>query len=94
MKPRLLAGLLLLPLGTAFAVLDLPKRSVSSSRQFVVYTNDADLRSKVAMRAEDLKTAVLETLDGKDEWKLPIILNIGSNPPNVKRPPRFQGHHS
>ncbi len=90
MSPRLLAGLLLFPTAAALAALDLPKRSLSSSRQFVIYTNDPDLRSKVAIRAEDLKTAFLETLRIKDEWKLPIILNIGSTPPNVKRPPRSQ----
>lgn len=84
------AGLLLLPLATASAAIELPKRSVSSSKQFVVYTDDADLRSRVAMRAEELKKAVLDALAAKDEWKLPVILNVGAAPPNMKRPPRFR----
>lgn len=90
MSPRLLTGLLVLPIAAATAAVELPKRSVSSSRQFIVYTNDADLRSKVAMRAEELKGAFLETIAAKDEWKLPVILNLGAPPPNVKRPPRSQ----
>ena len=42
------------------------------------------------MRAEQLKSAFLEAQAAKDEWKLPVILNIGAVPPNTRRPPRFQ----
>ncbi|MDD5198868.1 MAG: hypothetical protein PHC88_03625 [Terrimicrobiaceae bacterium] len=89
MTARMALTALLLSAAAAPAALDVPTRSVSSSRQFVIYATDPGIRSAVAIKAEDLKGAVLEALRAKDEWKLPIILNIGSTPPSAKRPPRF-----
>ena len=83
-----LAALLLLP-GAAIAALDGPARSVSSSKQFVVYSNDSKLRSLVSMRAEDNKREFLDLLGEKDAWKTPIIIQFGP-PPNAKRPPRYR----
>jgi hypothetical protein len=88
MIARVLIALLLLAGIRAEAAIELAKRSTSSSGQFIVYTNDPNIRSEVAIRAEDLKTAFLEALHAKDVWKTPIILNIGVPPPTMKRPPR------
>jgi hypothetical protein len=73
---------------TAVFAAEPPTRSVSTSKQFIVYSDDAKVRSEALIRAEDLKREFLEFLRLKDEWKMPIILKFGP-PPNVKRPPRF-----
>jgi hypothetical protein len=57
------------------------QRSVSSSRQFVVYNQDGTLRSKVARKAEDVKREWLELLQRADEWKSPIIVKINTPSP-------------
>mgnify|MGYP001209317893 CR=1 FL=1 len=82
----------LLPIATTFgAALEMPRRSVSSSEQFVVYADSGPTRSKIAIRAEDLKKEFLDLLQVKENpWKVPIILNIGAPPPNKKRPPKSQ----
>lgn len=82
-----LALLVALPAGLAA---DLPKRSTSSSRQFVVYSDNATLRSQVAIQTEDLKTEFLATVREKDGWKLPTILMLEAVPPAVRRPPASQ----
>ncbi len=74
---------------TAFAAPDGPPRSVSASKQFVLYSDNPQLRSDVAVRAEDDKREFLDLLRIKDTWKMPIVLNFGP-PPNMKRPPRAQ----
>jgi hypothetical protein len=93
MNPRLLAILPLLAgalaAPPATAALDLPAHSQSTSGQFIVYASDANTRSAVAMKAEDIKSKLLDTVRTRDEWKMPIILNIGSTPPNTRRPPRY-----
>lgn len=71
--------------------LDLPpplQRTVSSSDQFVVYHTDRTLRSRLAQRAEDLKSQWLRRLRHTDEWKSPIIIQIvpvrRANSPRVR----------
>jgi hypothetical protein len=71
--------------------LDLPpplQRTVSSSEQFVVYHTDRTLRSRLAQRAEDLKSQWLRRLRLTDEWKSPIIIQIvpvrRANSPRVR----------
>lgn len=87
MTLRILASLLLS--ATAFGAMDGPPRSLSSSKQFIIYSDDTKLRSVVSIRAEDDKHEFLDLLREKDAWKTPIILNFGP-PPNMKRPPRAQ----
>ena len=52
------------------------QRSVSSSQQFVIYHSDGALRSRLAQRAEDLKSQWLRRLKVSDEWKSPIIIQV------------------
>jgi hypothetical protein len=87
---RRLAAALLIPAVSGFAALEVRKKSVSSSKQFIVYATNPNVRSAVAMKAEDLKKEFLDTLRLKDEWKMPIVLNVGGTPPTMKRPPRYQ----
>lgn len=88
MTPLRLIALLLLFGAPAFAAMDGPPRSVSSSKQFVIYCGDPKLRTSTAVQVEDIKREFLATLhDEKDAWKTPIIIQFGP-PPNVKHPPR------
>ncbi len=53
----------------------LPPRSISTSRQFIVYGSDARLRGAICDLAERTKTSALHLLQEQDEWKTPIIVN-------------------
>ncbi|MEP6955749.1 MAG: hypothetical protein ABI883_02905 [Chthoniobacterales bacterium] len=51
-------------------------RSVSASRQFIVYGADARLRGAVADLAEQTKKTALALLQEPDAWKTPILINL------------------
>lgn len=90
LRTPLLAAALLLPgLASAADSFEPPKRTISTSRQFVVYSAVPSARAEVSMRAEDDKREFLEALVAKDTWKYPIILNLDSQPPTTRRPPRW-----
>jgi hypothetical protein len=75
-----------LPLGTAAATTPVP-RTVSTSRQFIVFGGDARLRGSVAQAAELGKTELLELLQVPDHWSVPILLNLGQPQANVPEIP-------
>lgn len=50
-------------------------RSVSTSRQFVVYGGDVRLRGIVCDLAEETKRALLNTIGERDNWTIPIVIN-------------------
>ncbi len=52
------------------------QRSISSSRQFIIYCPDVRVRLAVTGFVETAKSAVLETLGLADSWKLPIVVNL------------------
>lgn len=52
------------------------QRSVSTSRQFIIYCPDTGLRLAVSGYVETAKASVLETLGLRDHWKLPIVVNL------------------
>ncbi len=56
--------------------LDLTQRSVSTSRQFIIYCPDVGLRMAVTSFVETTKADVLEILGTGDHWKLPIVVNM------------------
>ncbi len=60
------------------------RRSVSSSRQFIIYCPDARLRLAVTGYVETAKAAVLGTLGMGDHWKIPIVINMER--PSTTRP--------
>ena len=57
-----------------------PSRSISSSRQFIVYGADRQLRGAVCQAAEGCKKEVLHLLEVRDDWRTPIVLNVEMNP--------------
>ena len=52
-----------------------PQRSVSTSRQFIVYGADARLRGAICDLAERMKSSALALLAERDNWKTPIVIN-------------------
>lgn len=54
----------------------LTQRSISRSRQFVVYSEDPNARAAVAMAAEDAKDKLLNLLQAQDAWKHPIVIQL------------------
>lgn len=65
-----------------------PQRTISVSQQFIIYYSDRLVRSRLARKAEDLKSNWLRSLGLLDEWKTPIILQMHSMRP--PRTPRVQ----
>ncbi|HJT80586.1 MAG TPA: hypothetical protein VJ719_05260 [Chthoniobacterales bacterium] len=59
------------------------ERSVSASHQFVVYGVTIQLRGAVADVAEKTKANVLNLLQLRDNWKIPIVLNLQFPQANV-----------
>src|SRR3954471_7795794 len=55
-----------------------PERSVSSSRQFIVYGTDARLRGAICEMAERSKAMALRLLGAPDRWKTPIVIQAQS----------------
>lgn len=55
-------------------------RSVSSSKQFTVYCDDAALRGRVVGFVEEVKSGLLELLAEPDRAKSPIIITLGRAP--------------
>ncbi len=52
-----------------------PERSISISRQFIVYGPNARLRGAVCDLAEQTKTTALHLLGERDAWKTPIVID-------------------
>jgi hypothetical protein len=53
-----------------------PQRSVSTSRQFIVFGADATLRGAVCEVAERTKKEALTSLQQADDWRTPIVVNV------------------
>ena len=63
------------------------ERTVSSSRQFIVFGGDARLRGTIADLAERSKSDVLSLLQTGDNWLVPILLNIEQPQANLPEIP-------
>jgi len=64
-----------------------PPRSVSPSRQFVIYGADAKLRGTISELGEQTKTNLLALLRQRDEWKTAIIVNLQMQQANLPEIP-------
>jgi len=79
MTPRcLLAGLLALVTCAVAPVqaVDVKDRSVSSSRQFIIFCPDVGARGRVAGFAEEVKASLLTLLGEGDRWKAPVLITL------------------
>src|SRR5947207_1464494 len=64
-----------------------PERSISTSRQFVVYGPDARLRGAVCDVAERTKQIALTLLAERDAWKTPIVIHAHYPEANLPEAP-------
>jgi hypothetical protein len=55
---------------------DLRQRSVSQSKQFIVFSPDVRLRQRVASYADELSDDVKQLLGGLGVWKTPIVITF------------------
>ena len=83
-KPGVVPGAVRVPEPPAAAG---PAVSVSRTRQFVVRGGEGPERGAVAVLAEDTKHELLRLLDAKDEWKVPVVVELHGKPGDP-RPPR------
>jgi hypothetical protein len=70
------------------------ERSVSPSRQFIVYGTNAALRGTISSAAEETKAHLLNLLQQRDNWKTPIVLNLEFPQANLPEIPRAALHFS
>ena len=84
----LLAALLVLSARPCRA-LDLVPHSFSRSKQFIVYSRDGALRGAVGTVGDETKHGILGMLGLRDEWKIPIVLDLRPPDPGLPgaRPP-------
>jgi hypothetical protein len=63
------------------------EHSVSPSRQFIIYGADAELRGAVSSVAERTKTNLLALLRQRDNWIVPIVVNLQPQQANLPEIP-------
>jgi hypothetical protein len=63
------------------------ERSVSPSRQFIIFGGNRLLRSAVSDAAERTKSKVLALLQVQDRWNVPILLNLQRPQANIPEIP-------
>jgi hypothetical protein len=64
-----------------------PGRSISPSREFVIYGADAKFRGAVSSLAEQTKSNLLALLRQRDGWKTTVIVNLQPQQANVPEIP-------
>jgi hypothetical protein len=64
-----------------------PEHSTSPSRQFVIYGGDAKLRGAVSALAEQTKSNFLGLLQQRDDWKIPVLINLQPQQANLPEMP-------
>jgi len=64
------------------------ERSISTSRQFLVYGPDIGLRSAICDVAERTKSDLLRRIGRRDEWATPIVIHAQYRQANLPETPR------
>lgn len=64
------------------------ERSVSTSRQFIVYGSELRVRGAICELAEQTKHDLLLLLDQRDDWTTPIVINVQYPQANLPETPR------
>jgi hypothetical protein len=67
-----------------------PERSVSVSRQFIVYGSDVAMRGAICDLAERAKRDLLTVLHQRDAWTSPIVINAQYLQANLPELPRLR----
>src|SRR3989442_15656268 len=63
------------------------EHSVSPSRQFIIYGADAAMRGAVSNLAERTKADFLVLLQQRDNWRVPIVVNLQPQQANLPEVP-------
>jgi len=69
-------------------------RSVSPSRQFVIYGADTSVRGAISELAEQTKANLIALLRRADDWKTPVVINLQWPQANLPEIPRAALHFS
>jgi hypothetical protein len=72
----------------------IPERTVSTSRQFILYGADVSLRGAISHLAEETKANLLSLLRRPDSWKTPIVINLQFPQANLPDVPLSALHFS
>jgi hypothetical protein len=64
-----------------------PERSVSPSGQFIIYGVDAAYRGAISALAEKTRANLLGVLKRRDNWKIPIVINLQPRAANLPEIP-------
>lgn len=64
-----------------------PEKTLSPSRQFILYGTDVGLRGAISRLAEETKTNLLALLRRSDSWKTPIVIALQFPQANVPETP-------
>jgi hypothetical protein len=84
-----IVSILLSPaIGAAF------ERTLSTSRQFILYGTDVGLRGAISHLAEETKTNLLTVLRRSDSWNTPIVVNLQFSRAKVPKIPPAAVHFS
>src|ERR1700704_4865825 len=70
------------------------ERTLSTSRQFILYGTDVGLRGAISHLAEGTKTNLLTVLRRSDSWNTPIVVNLQFSQANVPEIPPAAVHFS
>lgn len=70
------AAIALVLLFSRAEAVDLKARSVSNSKQFIIFCQDAALRGRVVGFVEEVKTDTLRLLGESDRWKIPVVISL------------------
>lgn len=76
MRLNRITAALLFGISASGALSEPLERSVSPSRQFLIYGTNAQLRGAMSDAAEQVKANLLSILRQPDNWKTPIIVNL------------------
>ena len=87
MKRKVFASCATLSILLSPAIGAASERSLSTSRQFILYGTDVGLRGAIAHLAEETKTNLLTILRRSDSWKTPIVVNLQFSQTNVPENP-------
>src|ERR1700720_2670863 len=70
------------------------ERSVSPSRQFIIYGADSSVRGAITETAEQTKVNLIALLRRADDWKTPIVINLQWSQANLPEIPSAALHFS
>lgn len=70
------------------------ERSISTSRQFIVYGSELRVRGAICELAEHTKHDLLLLLDQRDDWTTPIVINVQYPQANLPETPPTALHFS